>query len=88
MTAPTQVTYPAKTTVRTVVQVVLGLAVAVPFLVDELGLEKTGGVVAVVLATSAVITRIMAIPGMNAILAKYVGLGAEPLGSPTGRKTT
>lgn len=77
-TEPTQVVYPSKATLRTGVQVVLGLAVAMPFLVQDIGLDNTIPIVATVLGVSAVIARVMAIPAVNILLAKYLGLGAQP----------
>lgn len=76
---PTQVTYPIQATIRTVVQVVIGMAPVMPFLVADLGLQTTGGVVAIVLAASAVITRLMAVPAVNRALGRYLRLGADPL---------
>lgn len=75
---PTQLVYPRKATMRTIVQVVLGLVVAMPLLVKEIGLDSTWPIVATVLGISAVIARVMAIPAVNIVLAKYLGLGAAP----------
>lgn len=77
---PAQVAYPSKAVIRTVVQIVVGLAVAMPYLVTELGLDGTWPVVVTVLGISAGITRVMAIPAVNILLGKYLGLGATPNG--------
>lgn len=77
MPQPTQIAFPGRTTVRTLLQVLIGLAAAAPVLISTVGLDTTGTVVGVVLAVSAVITRVMAIPGVDEILAK-LGLAAEP----------
>lgn len=74
---PSQVAYPAKALLRTVVQVLVGLAAIAPFLVNDLGLETTGKVVAVVLGVAAAITRVMAIPAVDRLLSGF-GLGSEP----------
>lgn len=76
-TPPTQVAHPGKTTARTVVQVLVGLAAIAPFLVDDLGIAATGSLVVGALGVAAAITRIMAIPAVNDLLANF-GLGAEP----------
>jgi len=80
-TAPSQVAYPAKTVVRTVVQMLIGLAAMAPFLADDLGLKTTGGVVAGALGVAAAVTRIMTIPAVDRLLSG-MGLGAEPGGRP------
>lgn len=49
-----------KVVVRTVLQTAVGVALVVPQLVDELGLQQTTGWVAGVLAISATVTRFMA----------------------------
>lgn len=51
-----------KVVVRTVLQTAVGVALVVPQLVDELGLNATAGWVAGVLAVSATVTRFMASP--------------------------
>ena len=52
-------------TLRTGIQVVIGLLPALPVLVSELGLNATTGVVATVLAVAATVTRIMQIPAVD-----------------------
>lgn len=74
---PTQVVHPAQATLRTMLQVVLGLAPIAPVLVADLGVDTTLPIVAGLLAASAVITRVMAIPGVDQFLTK-LGLGARP----------
>jgi len=49
-----------KVVARTVLQTLVGVALVVPQLVDELGLPETAGWVAGVLAVSATVTRFMA----------------------------
>lgn len=74
---PTQVAHPGKTVVRTVVQVAVGLAAIAPFLVGDLGLSTTGGLIAGALGVAAALTRIMAVPAVDQMLSG-MGLGAEP----------
>lgn len=90
--APTQVKYPWKATLRTVVQVgiptVLTLCVVIPQVIDaildgfgeQLPPEFVGwmlGASALVTTLAGVLARIMAIPAVNAVLTK-IGLGARP----------
>lgn len=75
--APSQVAYPAKAVVRTAIQVLVGLAAIAPFLVNDLGVSATGGLVAGALSVAAALTRIMAIPAVDRMLSG-MGLGAEP----------
>ncbi|MFI5781214.1 hypothetical protein [Nocardia sp. NPDC051570] len=81
--APSQVRYPWRTVLRTVFQLIIGLAAAMPTLVGELGLPPTAGV-AGALAISAAITRLMAIPAIDDLLTLVAPwLCAEP-GAPRG----
>jgi hypothetical protein len=74
---PSQVVYPGKAVLRTVIQVLVGLAAIAPFLVADLGLPATSGLVAGALGIAAALTRIMAIPAVDRMLSG-MGLGAEP----------
>jgi hypothetical protein len=76
-TPPSQVAYPAKAVVRTGIQVLVGLAAIAPFLVSDLGLGTTGGLVVGTLGVAAALTRVMAIPAVDRLLSG-MGLGAEP----------
>ncbi|SEE82118.1 hypothetical protein SAMN04489740_2672 [Arthrobacter alpinus] len=76
----TQEQYPWKAVARTVLQLVIGLAVAAPLVVAAItgdSAEAAGGALAVFLGVSAAITRLMAVPYVNELLQR-VGLGAEP----------
>lgn len=78
---PTQVQYPWRAFVRTVVQLVVGLAVAVPVFVQASGLPETTAGVGVALAVSAVITRVMADPRVESFIAMVAPwLAAQPRG--------
>lgn len=77
---PSQVTYPWRTTVRTVIQVVVGLAAAMPQIIAAVqgnsGAAATRAA-AIALGVSAAISRIMAIPAVNDWLTRF-GLGPVP----------
>lgn len=90
--AATQVVYPWKAALRTAVQVgiptVLTLAVVLPMIIeivlDEFGEQMPDGLrlwllaaAGVITGVSLVLTRIMAIPAVNAFLTRF-GLGATP----------
>lgn len=74
-TQPTQLAHPVRTTVRTVVQVLVGLAAVLPFVYEDLGISGSAGLAAVVLGVAAAVTRIMAIPAVNTLLDRYLALG-------------
>lgn len=77
---PTQVAYPGRAVLRTLVQMAVGLVLLVPFVVAELGLSTSVPWVAGALATTALVTKIMAVPQVNAWLERWVGpLGAAKL---------
>ena len=84
----TEIWYKAQRVLRTIVAVVipafLGFALLLPQLIDALGLPDDStlrlwllGIAAGVTAVAAAITRIMAIPAVNAWLTK-IGLGSVP----------
>jgi hypothetical protein len=86
--SPTQIAYPWKATVRTVIAVVVGVAVVAPLALDVIQSELVGYLppetlawlawaVGLAVAISGTVTRIMAIPLVNAWLTK-LGLGATP----------
>lgn len=79
---PTQVRFPWRATVRTVIQAIPAVAVAVPGVVaaieqDHPGLLGPVGLVAV--TASGIAARVMALPAVNDLLTRF-GLGAEPKG--------
>ncbi len=84
----TEIWYKAQRVLRTIVAVIipafLGFAVLLPQLIDALGLPDDStlrlwllGIAAGVTAVAAAITRIMAIPAVNAWLTR-IGLGSVP----------
>lgn len=70
---PTQVKRPWRATVRTAFQALVGLCVLIPVLVKELGLDaKALPWLGVVVAVAAGVTRVMALPGVNDWLRRFV----------------
>lgn len=57
-----------KRTWRTVLQTALGIAVLLPLIVDESGIPATLPWVAVSLAVAGGFARVMAVPGVQALL--------------------
>ncbi|MEU3835765.1 hypothetical protein [Streptomyces microflavus] len=70
----------ARRTARTVLQTALALAVLLPALVDASGVPATLPRVAGALAAAGAVTRVMAVPGVQALLPRW--LRTEP---PEGR---
>ncbi|XQE81574.1 hypothetical protein ACN24L_25185 [Streptomyces microflavus] len=70
----------ARRTARTVLQTALALAVLLPALVDASGVAATLPRVAGALAVAGAVTRVMALPGVQALLPRW--LRTEP---PEGR---
>lgn len=68
---PTQVKRPWRATFRSVFQAAVALATLIPYIVSNFDIA-TEGKVAQMLAVSAVVTRIMADPRVEAFLQKYV----------------
>ena len=81
-TQPTQVRQPWRTVVRTVVQALIALAALAPVIYSAAtnGDPATAtGALGGVLVVSAGVTRVMALPGVNAWLERFVPfLAAEP----------
>ncbi|MER7852660.1 hypothetical protein ABTZ98_08885 [Streptomyces bacillaris] len=70
----------ARRTARTVLQTALALAVLLPALVDASGVPATLPRVAGALAVAGAVTRVMAVPGLQALLPRW--LRTDP---PEGR---
>lgn len=68
---PTQVKRPWRATFRSVFQAAIALVTLIPYVVSNFDIA-TEGKVAQLLAVSAVVTRIMADPRVEAFLQKYV----------------
>lgn len=69
---PTQVQYPSRTVIRTVLQVLLGLSVLIPEIISELGLNTGLPLIAGVLVICGGIARVMAMPAVNAFLSQWL----------------
>lgn len=67
----TQVAHPWRAVVRTIFQLVVGLALAMPTLVTVLDLPPSAGLTAA-LGIAAAITRVMAIPAIDALLQRWL----------------
>ncbi|GGZ13464.1 hypothetical protein [Streptomyces nitrosporeus] len=65
----------ARRTARTVVQTALSLAVLLPALVDAAGLPAALPWVAGTLAVAGALTRVMAVPGVQALLPGWLRTG-------------
>lgn len=78
--APTQIRRPWRSTLRTTWQAFLGLCVLAPILVTTAGLDPADlPWLGVVLAVAAAVTRVMAIPGVEAWLRQFLPfLAAAP----------
>jgi hypothetical protein len=61
-----------KRTLRTVLQTAVGLCVLLPTLVDTAGIPRTLPWAAGALAVAAVVTRVMAVPGVQALLPAWL----------------
>jgi hypothetical protein len=59
-------------TIRTVFQTGITLAAAVPAIVQASGLAETSGAVALALAVAGAVTRIMALPAVDALLPAWL----------------
>jgi len=70
MTQPTQVRHPWRATLRSVVAFALALLSLLPT-IAAVGHVDTVAWVAQVLAVAAGVTRILAIPGVNALIQRY-----------------
>lgn len=79
---PTQVAYPWRSTVRTLFAAVVALASLVPTILATTGLDGWAYATQVA-AVAAGITRLMALPGVNDFIARFVPwLAAEPKPTP------
>ncbi|MGW9041257.1 hypothetical protein ACWGQL_01625 [Streptomyces lydicus] len=62
----------ARRTARTVVQTVLGLAAALPLIINASGIPRTAAGVGVALAVAAGLTRVMALDAVQKLLPKWL----------------
>ncbi|MEV6839775.1 hypothetical protein AB0N17_35655 [Streptomyces sp. NPDC051133] len=68
----------AKRTLRTVLQTAVGLCVLLPTVVDTAGIPRTLPWAAGALAVAAAVTRLMAAPGVQALLPAWLRTDARP----------
>lgn len=83
--APTQSRHPWRATLRTIFAAAIALASLAPTIAAVGGLDKLDERYGVgqVLAVCAAVTRILAIPGVNELLRKYLPfLAADPKAEP------
>ncbi|MFE5737446.1 hypothetical protein [Streptomyces celluloflavus] len=62
----------ARRTIRTVVQTVLGLAAGLPLIIDAAGIPQTAAGVGLALAVTGGLTRVMALPVVEALLPAWL----------------
>lgn len=77
---PTQTAHPWRATVRTVVAAIVGALFLLPIVVSQLGVDGVPWVAAVV-AIAGTVTRVLAIPAVNAFITEYL-----PWLAPTPRQ--
>ncbi|MFG2964413.1 MULTISPECIES: hypothetical protein [unclassified Streptomyces] len=68
-------TEPTRRTLRTVVQTAVGLCVLLPTVVDAAGIPATLPWAAGALAVAAAVTRVMAVPAVQALLPPWLRAG-------------
>ena len=79
MSSPTQTQHPWRATVRTAFAALVGLLSLLPFIAAEAGISDVQ-IVGQVLAVAAAITRVLAMPGVNAWITAYIPwLAAQPV---------
>lgn len=83
--APTQSRHPWRATLRTIFQAGVALASLAPTVAAVGGLDKldTAPAVGQVLAVCAIVTRVMAVPGINDFLRKFLPFLATDPKAPT-----
>ncbi|MFC9294370.1 hypothetical protein [Streptomyces sp. NPDC057010] len=64
-------------TVRTVVQTVLALAAGLPLIIDASGIPQTAAGVGLALAVAGGVTRVMALPVVEALLPAWLRTGPD-----------
>lgn len=85
MTTPTQVRRPWRATMRTTFQLIIGIAVLLPFVVQASGLDpEVYPWLAGLLAVAAAVTRVMALPQVEDFLQRFLPWLAAEKGSDLG----
>ncbi|MCP3759677.1 hypothetical protein [Streptomyces sp. TBY4] len=76
-------------TIRTAFQTLLGLAAGFPLIVDAAGIPQTAAGVAVALAVTGAVTRVMALPVVHNLLPNWLYRSDPPTStSPGGGQLT
>ena len=83
-TAPTQVRRPWRATARSVFQALVAFAAMWAIIVETIGLDPSWQWVAASLAVTGGITRLMALPAVEAFLERFVPFLAADPGNSTG----
>lgn len=79
MSTPTQTQHPWRATLRTLFAAIVAVAAAWGLIVEAAGIDQTIPVVAASLTFAAGITRVMALPAVNDLIARFLPwLAAEP----------
>lgn len=61
-------------TIRTAVQALIAVAAVAPVMLSAVGIEKSAGFGAMILAAAAAVTRLHQVPAVNDFLNKYFGV--------------
>ncbi|MFE9410210.1 hypothetical protein ACFYN0_15650 [Streptomyces sp. NPDC006704] len=75
----------AKSALRTVLQTAVGLALALPAIVDAGGVPATLPWVAGALAVAGGLARVMALPAVHGLLPGWLRTGTQPVGAADDR---
>ena len=81
---PTQVRYPWRATLRTVIVVAIALLPVLPDIASSAGIS-TVPAVACVLTVAAAVQRVVAIPQVDRIFRKHFGVATAPASDPTAQ---
>ncbi|MFD7106081.1 hypothetical protein [Streptomyces celluloflavus] len=68
----------ARRTIRTVVQTVLALAAGLPLIIDAAGIPQTAAGVGLALAVAGGLARVMALPGVQALMPGWLRTAPHP----------
>ncbi|MEU5302211.1 hypothetical protein ACH4YO_23920 [Streptomyces noursei] len=74
----------ARRMARTIVQTLLGLAAALPLIIDTAGIPRTAAGVGIALAVAAGLTRVMALDAVQKLLPKWLRTAAPAPSTDTG----
>lgn len=60
--------------IRTALQVIIPLLISAPLVLDQLGVDKSTGVIAGVTVVSAGLARLMAVPAIDQLVNRLLGM--------------